>query len=389
LSLRARSIGGLAGSLLCCILGAVMTLGLSACHNREPQGATLNLALALFPDEAQRYQHFAADFEHRYGIRINLVAQSYGDILRALQAEAGTGHGALDIVELDLAMLGEAQPDVIALDRLLSPPVRRLFPQAAWQAATTAGHVYYVPHRLMWQAMIYNRLMVPSPPTNWAELRAFARAHPGKLGLKAALYEGAVCDVMPFVWDAGGSQRAPLAPGSLRGLDFLRSLAPDLNPQSSIFREMSILEAQARGVVWIHFNWPFAMAYLASKGLAPQTDMSAPLPAGPSGSFTVLGGGYLGIPVSAPHRAAAELFLRYLLQASSQRRLSQELGWFGSVPPPPGSPQARLYAGFSAMRDHVRARPTIAGYAELSNRWQRAIRAVLFDDVPPADAFAR
>jgi ABC-type glycerol-3-phosphate transport system substrate-binding protein len=156
-----------------------------------------------------------------------------------------------------------------------------------------------------------------------------------------------------------------------------------------VFREMSVLEAQARGQVWLHFNWPFAMSYLAAKGLAPQFDLSAPIPAGPEGTFTVLGGGYLAIPRSAPHPQAAREFLRYLLTAPTQTRLSRELGWYGSVAPPPASEEARLYAGFSAMRNHVRARPAIAGYTALSNRWQRIIHDVLFDGIQPAATAAQ
>jgi ABC-type glycerol-3-phosphate transport system substrate-binding protein len=157
---------------------------------------------------------------------------------------------------------------------------------------------------------------------------------------------------------------------------------------SEVFREMSVLEAQARGEVWIHFNWPFAMGYLAGKGLAPKVDLSAPIPAGPDGTFTVLGGGYLAIPRSAPHPEIARGFLRYLLTASVQDRLSRQLGWYGSVPPQVGSDEAHLYSGFTAIRDNVRARPAIPSYTALSNGWQRVIHEALFDGTQPAAAVA-
>jgi ABC-type glycerol-3-phosphate transport system substrate-binding protein len=368
---------------LCVVLLWCLLCVAAGCGRGAPHGPSLNVALA------HRYQHFAAQFEHRTGLHLRLVAQSYVDILHALHAEAGGGRGMLDLVELDLSMLGEARPQVRALDDLVTPAQRKLFPQAAWQTATADNRLFFIPHRLMWQAMIYNRVEVPKPPATWDELSAFVRDHPGKFALKGALYEGAVCDVMSFVWAAGGSERDPESPGSIAALNFLDSLAPGLNPQSAVFREMSVLEAQARGQVWLHFNWPFAMSYLAAKGLAPQIELSAPIPAGPHGTFSVLGGGYLAIPRSAPHPQAAREFLRYLLTTSAQTRLSRELGWYGSIAPPPGSEEARLYDGFSAMRDHVRARPPIAAYSALSNRWQRIIHEVLFDAVQPAAAVAQ
>jgi ABC-type glycerol-3-phosphate transport system substrate-binding protein len=347
----------------------------------------LNIALAVFPDEAARYASFVSDFESQHHVHVKVLAQTYTDVLQAMRVQAGS-HGSLDLAELDLAMLGEAHGYAQPLDNVVSPTARALFSREAWDAATVDRQLYFVPHRLMWQAMIYNRVEVPNPPATWDDLERFARAHPGKLALKGARYEGAICDVMPFVWTAGGNECAPDSPGSIRALDFLRQLAPDLNDESAVFREMSVLEAQARGSVWIHFNWPFAMGYLHAKGLAPNVNLSASIPAGPDGSATALGGGYLAIPNSAPHPKLAAEFIEYLLTADTQAKLSRELGWYGSVPPAPGSEDAQLYAGYTAMRPYVRARPTVNCYPDLSEQWRRTIRAVLFDDAPPASAIA-
>ena len=375
-------------SALALIVAALLAVCLAGCRARESGRAQLNIALGVFPSEAARYARFVSSFEAAHHVRVNLVAQTYGDILQALRVQSASRRGSLDLVELDLAMLGRARPGVAALDDIVSPSAHSLFSEAAWAAATTNLHIYFIPHRLMWQAMVYNRLKVPNPPRTWDELERFARAHPGKLALKGARYEGAVCDAMAFVWSAGGAECDPESPGSLRGFDFLRALAPDLNDESAVFREMPVLEAQARGSVWIHFNWPFAIGYLKSKGLAPAVDLSAPIPAGPGGMATPLGGGYLAIPLSAPHPALAREFLRYLLTAQAQARLSRELGWYGSVAAPAGSEDATLYAGFTAMRPYVRARPTLECYPQLSNRWQRAIRAVLFRAAAPQAALA-
>ncbi|MHB8383514.1 MAG: extracellular solute-binding protein [Candidatus Binataceae bacterium] len=367
---------------------AIAIACLAGCRGAKPARGQLNLALAVFPSEAARYADFVSPFEAAHHVRINIVAQSYGDILQAIRVQAQSRGGSLDLAELDLAMLGEARSDVAMLDGLVPPSARSLFSGPAWAAATENHHIYFIPHRLMWQAMIYNRTEVPDPPRTWDELARFNRAHPGKLALKAARYEGAVCDAMAFVWSGGGSQCDPESAGSLRAFDFLHLLAPDLNDESAVFREMSVLEAQARGTVWIHFNWPFAIAYLQSKGLAPEVDLSAPIPAGPDGMATPLGGGYLAIPLSAPHPALARAFLAWLLTPEVQARLSRKLGWYGSVPPAAGSEDAEVYAGFTAMRDYVRARPTVACYPQLSNRWQRAIRAVLLRGAAPAAALA-
>ncbi len=356
----------------------------AGCSPRGAPNRVLTIALAVFPNEAERYRGVVRDFEAREHVRVQIIAETYGDILQALEVQARGGRGSLDLAELDLAMLGQAASDVEPLDRIVSPNAQKLFPDVAWRAGRVDAHLYFVPHRLMWQAMIYNRLMVPNPPATWDDLAVFVRAHPGKFALKAGRYEGLICDVMPFVWSAGGDECEPGAAGSLRALEFLDALAPSLNPLSPVFREMSVLEAQARGSVWIHFNWPFAIGYLQAKGLAPSVDLSAPLPAGPDGRATPLGGGYLGIPVSAPHPQLAAEFLRFLLTRATQERLSRALGWYGSIVPEPGSQEALLYIGYTAMRPYLRARPAVDCYMQLSNGWQRAVREVLFNRAPPS-----
>src|ERR1700687_1014145 len=203
----------------------------AGCEGNRPDGRELVIALAVFPGEAAHYRSFVSDFERREHVHVEIVAQSYDDILRALRAEASAGHGRLDLAELDLAMLGEARASVRPVDQIVGASQRALFPDNAWQAATAAGHLYFIPHRLMWQAMIYNRLEVPRPPRTWAEPQGFARLHPGKLALKAARYEGNVCDVMPFVWGAGGDELAPSSAGSIRALDFIGSRRAGLYPR--------------------------------------------------------------------------------------------------------------------------------------------------------------
>jgi ABC-type glycerol-3-phosphate transport system substrate-binding protein len=368
------------------LLAMALAVFLVGCET-SPAPDQLNIALAVFPDEAARYESFVAHFESQHHVHVKVFAQTYTDILQAMRVQARS-RGSLDLIELDLAMLGEAHSYAQPLDQVVSPTARTLFSKQAWDAATIDRQLYFVPHRLMWQAMIYNRVEVPNPPATWNDLERFAREHPGRLALKGARYEGAICDVMPFVWTAGGNECAPDSAGTIRALDFLRQLAPDLNDESAVFREMSVLEAQARGAVWIHFNWPFAIGYLRSKGLAPYVDLSAPIPEGPDGRATALGGGYLAIPNSAPHPKLAAEFIQYLLTADTQAKLSRDLGWYGSVPPPPGSEDAILYAGYTAMRPFVRARPTVDCYADLSDQWRRTIRAVLFEDAAPASAIA-
>src|SRR6266851_3409056 len=72
----------------------------AGCQGNRPDGRELVIALAVFPGEAAHYRSFVGDFERREHAHVEIVAQSYDDILRALRAEASAGHGRLDIAGL-------------------------------------------------------------------------------------------------------------------------------------------------------------------------------------------------------------------------------------------------------------------------------------------------
>src|SRR6185295_18055814 len=150
--------------------------------------------------------------------------------------------------------------------------------------------------------------------------------------------------------------------GAIAAFRFFAALAPYLHPESATMKEPAIAEAMARGELVLHLNWPFVMSLYASQGLSPDPIRSAPLPRGPTGRATVLGGGYLGLPANAPHRAEALALVRHLLAADVQRRFARELGWFSARRDVTVDAGDTPLAGFAAMRDVVRPRPERADY---------------------------
>jgi len=344
--------------------------------------ASLTTAVALLPSELPVYRAVVADFERRSGLRVVVVPQQYADIRRALAAESVAGTGTLDLVELDVYALASAAPHVCPFAPAdVEPELDALSPDAV-RAGTIDG-LRFLPHRLGWQAVVYDHAALGRPPEDWAELLAVARAHPGKVAFKGSLYEGLTCDVLPFVWAAGGSGEVLDDAGALAAFRFFAELAPYLHPGSATFKEPTVVEAMARGEIVLHLNWPFVMSLYASEGLAPEPIRSAPLPHGPHGRATVLGGGYLGIPCNAPHRAAALRLVHHLLARDVQAELARRLGWFSPRRDVAVADGGEALAGFAAMRSEVRPRPARADYRALSRRWQEAFRAVVFEHRDP------
>ena len=352
---------------------------LAACR-RDP--GTLTVAVALLPSELPVYREVVGGFERQSGLRVVLVPQQYADIRRALAAEAFAGTGTLDLVELDVYALTPAAPHVCPLDEAeLGPELAALAPEA--REAGRIDGLRFLPHRLSWEALVYNHAVLGTPPADWKELLALARTHPGQIALKGALYEGLTCDLLPFVWAAGGSGTVLDDAGALAAFRFLAELAPYLHPESATFKEPTVAEAMARGEVVLALNWPFVMSLYESQGLVPEPMRSAPLPRGPAGRATVLGGGYIAIPCNAPHRAAAVRLARYLIGRDAQEELARRLGWFSARRDVAVERSGDALGGFAAMRADVRPRPARADYARLSRLWQQAFRAVVFEHADP------
>ncbi|MBI4518900.1 MAG: extracellular solute-binding protein [Deltaproteobacteria bacterium] len=354
---------------------------LAACRRSEH---ALTMAVALLPSELAAYRAVLGDFERDTGLRVVVVPQQYPDIQRALAAEAFAGHGTLDLVELDVYALARSARHVSVLDPAeLAPELDALAPHA--RRAGEIDGLRFLPHRISWQALVYNHAVLGKAPATWEELLAVARAHPKRIGLKGALYEGLTCDVLPFVWAAGGSGDRFDDPGTLAAFRFFAELAPYLAPQSETFKEATVAEAMARGELVLHVNWPFVMSLYASQGLAG-TIRSAPLPQGPAGRATVLGGGYIAVPLSAPHRVAAVRLARYLISAPAQMRLRRQLGWFSARTDVAVDETSEDLGGFAAMRGEARPRPERPDYPRLSRAWQQAFRAVAFERSDPVSA---
>ncbi len=343
----------------------------------------VKIALALLPSEQAKYAAVIDTFSARSGIEVRLVAQQYAEIRSAVEAEAKAGRGELDLVELDVYLLPLMQKFMQPLDTLvagiseLAKSVRR----ENWNVGVFDGKTYFVPHRLNWQAMFYDASALGAPPASWEELLALAKRHPGRIGLKCARYEGLVCDIFPFLWQAGADPLKPSSQQAREALRFLQELAKYLNPAARSYKENTVLQAQEHGEVLLHFNWPFAVPLLREKGLLPSRVRTAPLPAGPRGRATVLGGGYLAIPKTAPHPDLAAKFIEFVTSPDGQRMLVSRLGWFPirdeGWAAMTDDDKAAL-EGFLAMKDAVFARPNIPSYPEVSRIWQDGFYRIAF-----------
>ncbi|MBN1476601.1 extracellular solute-binding protein [Candidatus Sumerlaeota bacterium] len=350
----------------------------TGCGDGGEQRVRITAAISLLPTELPAYREIAEAAAHDHGFEVEVRMLQYEDIRRALEAEVAGGRGTLDVVEADVFDLAAIARSVRALPE---PATLTFLNSFAVEAGVIDGERRFLPHRLAWQALIVNTEAVPFPPATWEDLLRVAEEHSGAIGLKADAYEGLTCDLLPFLWQAGGDPLHPENPANAAALRFLQRLAPHLNPAAQGYREGSILQAQELGEIVLHQNWPFAVPQLREAGLLPGRMCTAPLPAGPAGQATLLGGGYLAVSRVANHPDEAALFVEAMTRAEVQRQLVERLGWFpvredgwDSM----SEADRADFAGFIAMAEYVRPRPVREDYPDISALWQEAFeRAVL------------
>jgi ABC-type glycerol-3-phosphate transport system substrate-binding protein len=341
-------------SVVALVTVCLMSLACSSEDRQQPP--TIRMAASLLVPEKKLYGEILSAFEAESGIQVELIALQYEPIRDMIEIEARAGRGRLDVVELDVHRLALMRPLMAPLGDLLGSidDLEAHVTEDAWSAGHSGDELFYIPHRLNWQALIYDTTRIAEPPEDWEALKAIARNHPGALGIKGTRYEGLVCDIFPLVWQAGGDPLRPDTPQGLAAMELLQALAPALNPSARTYNEPTILQAQIHEEIVMHLNWPFVVPELRHRGLMPGRVKTAPLPRGPAGRATVLGGGYLGIPATA----------------EGWETLSDD--------------DRRDYAGFLAMRNHVRPRPGLPHYNDLSRIWQNGVYRVLFEGEDPA-----
>src|SRR6266404_4424316 len=129
---------------------------------------TVTVVAAILPGELPAYRAVVGEFEHATGTRVVVVPEQYADVRRAIAAETAAGQGTIDLVELDVYSLAAAAGDVAVLD---APSLRSIL-EVLEPAAVRAGMIdgpRFLPHRMSWQAMIYDHATLGAPPATWDE----------------------------------------------------------------------------------------------------------------------------------------------------------------------------------------------------------------------------
>ena len=334
-------------------------------------------------------------------ITVRATKLEWADALTRLTTAAAGGSGP-DVAQLGTTWVG----GIAALDALRQFSAtdleglggREAFLPASWTATHLAGQAdtVAVPWFVDVRAIFYRTDVLKSvgaePATAFASWRSFEQtlAKIKATGRIAALGQpgkndwNVVHNIAPFVWQAGGNflsddgAKAVLAtPAAVDGVNYYQQLVAEYGSRQVLLRNTDDAEtAFADGKTAVVITNPGVVAeFQASKGAGVGKGWAtAPLPAGPKGRATFLGGSNLSIWKTAEHPKAAYEWVRFLLGEESQGRLVPAVGlWparMAAASKPPFSTNP-AYRAFSEQLQYGRQYPAVAAWTDVEGALQR------------------
>ncbi|MCB2192501.1 MAG: ABC transporter substrate-binding protein [Deltaproteobacteria bacterium] len=334
-------------------LALLIALGAAGCGGEADDPNTIRLVAWKF-NTPGLWRRLADQFEKQHPpLKVSLEigphsSTSYHDMLTQKLKNRSS---EVDVFLMDViwppefASAGWALP----LEEIFTEEQRKLFVPAALEASSWRGRVYGAPLYLTagvlyFRSDLLERYKLPVPQT-WPQMVSQAKLilaqEAGDMaGYSGQFkqYEGLVCDMLEFIWSAGGRALAKDGkscllnqPQALKAVRFVRDCIIDgVAPRGVLaYQEPESLSLFAQGGAVFLRNWFYAWPILndsqrskvAGKvGLAPLPHFSG------GNSAACLGGWQVGLSAYSTKPAQALKLIKFLVSEPVQRRLVLEEG---------------------------------------------------------------
>jgi trehalose/maltose transport system substrate-binding protein len=327
---------------------------------------------AMVTTEALARQYEAAN----PGVRIEVVPGP-GNVSERLVhylSYIGARSQAIDILQVDIIWTGLLADHLVDLRPALAGELDDFIP-ALVENNTVGGRLVAAPWYtniplLYYRADLLDEHGFEAPPHTWDELEAQAAAiQQAKRSIGATDFhgfvfhatpdEGLTCVAYEWLVSHGGGRlvdrdgRMDLDPGAAAGAlarahGWLGSISPERATEGNWNR---VAEDFMSGRAAFARNWTYMVPLLERSDLAGVYGV-APMPAGPAGGASTLGGWQLAVSKNSRHREEAVRFVEFLVSPEALRRRALEGGF---LPPRLSVLDDPAVAGKVAGLDQMRA----------------------------------
>jgi multiple sugar transport system substrate-binding protein len=276
------------------------------------------------------------------GIKVKQIPFSYGSLQQKLTTSAAGGT-LPDLIRSDLAWVPQyAKLGVFAPLNKIMPDFKR-FASAMFPGTLATnyykGNYYGLPLDTNTRVLMYNREAlsaagISTPPQTFADLRSAASKLKAKDIYLFADGGTGGWNVLPWIWSGGGSltnANYTKASGFLNGprtvaaVQLLADLYKQgaipsliLGDQGAVGTENGLAEGKYSTI--LDGPWMLPIFAKAHPGFRVAT---APVPAGPGGSISVVGGEDIVLTSSSKNKVAALQFLRFMISPWAQTQMAR------------------------------------------------------------------
>lgn len=357
---------------------------------------------ALEGVESAGLEVVAGMYREATGVEIEIVKSPYNDLYTKLVTTFDTGDATYDMVMIDdpwmpkfgtmgaftaLGPLGiEQDPDIaqIVWDVGTWPPPHGAVPPsevgkpAELLGITIVGNV---------EMFMYRCDLTPTPPATYADVLANAQAQNGPemagYMIRGKAPNPIVADFLPILWSFGGDvfdENWNVVFDSAESLAAVKFLVEDLkavaqaDPANTDAGDRSRMMAIGHG--YQSSVWPGEIGTIVlGEGTTVEGKVCfIPIPAGPSGNGVgMMGNWMLAIPKASANQQAAADFIKWMLQADTQKIYAQNTGIPSrtSVLKDPELAEANPY--FPVLADALQAPPN---WRPRTDQWN-AVEAII------------
>ncbi|HEV7847750.1 MAG TPA: sugar ABC transporter substrate-binding protein [Mycetocola sp.] len=380
------------------IAAVALTAGLGACSSSP---ASDNKTLVLWDYQqtpGPEYLKRLTDFTKETGIKVDRVGIKYEDFLgKILQAAAANSLP-------DVIMIDNPWNSSMAAQGVLSDLTDRVKEWGQWdqyyegpaQSATWRDKIYGVPNESNALIMYYDKTLFDqnglTAPTTWEQLASDSKAltAPGRYGFSTSMTksENSVFVFESLLWQAGADLDSLDSPKALEAMQYL----VDLQKSGSMSKEALSWDLRA-GVTQL-VNGQSAIAFGGTwDGTWIKDNMKnelgiAPLPAGPAGQASNLGGENWAITATSTHQDEAWKLIRFAVDPKQQMPYLVESGQLPSRKDLAGKPEfsAEPFTTYLEQLQVAKARVYGPDYPKMADAVTQAFQSVLSGQQTPQQA---
>lgn len=401
----------LVGTVLC-----AASLGLAGCGGPAPSpagrprgGAVVTFWHTHNAEETETMEALLREFAVAHPtITVRAQGVPFSDAQNKFKTVAQAGD-APDVFRSEIAWTPEfaSLGYLTALDTWVSRQDREDYLPAAFASCRYAGRIWGVPQVTDCLALLYNKRRLreagfPRPPATVEGFVKTARrlTDPAR-GRYGFFFRADPYFFLPWVWAFGGGmvdERGTILiarPGSVKALEFLLALRdvhkvvpPALDYANDYDNQQAGFKAGAYAMI---LNGPWAVTdILSGKEFQDRGNLGvAPLPRGPAGTGSPVGGHHYVISASCRNPAAAYALVTFLNRPDHQARLALKnslLPTRRSAYREPGVRDHALIQAFRRVLVTANTRPVIPAGAQLFTPFTPSFQAALSGKIPPRQA---